>query len=376
VIGEKDFSQDSSESRLASIQFKRRKSVQAILTFFRNEWQELLLPAIILVATVTIGLMLKGLFVGWLRKRAKGGAAAAEVLSRSLGVPATIWILMLGLYLSSESLSLSDKLTRRLETTLLILFVISITEASARLATNLIRHYGGALSGALPVTTLTQNLARIVIFTIGILILINLLGVSITPVLTALGVGGLAVALALQDTLSNLFAGVYISLSGNIRPGHYIKLNSGEEGYVNDINWRSTTVRMLPNNLIIVPNSKLAQAIVTNYHLPEKRMSLLIPIGVSYESDPDQVESILIDETTKAVGEVPGLLAEPAPFVRFIPGFGDFSLNFTLICQVSEFVDQYVVQHELRKRILRRFRADGISIPFPTRTIQIENTQP
>jgi small-conductance mechanosensitive channel len=125
--------------------------------------------------------------------------------------------------------------------------------------------------------------------------------------------------------------------------------------------------------LIIIPNAKLAQAIVTNYDLPEKRMSLLIPIGVSYDSDPEQVERILIEEARKGADDIPGLLAEPAPFVRFIPGFGDSSLNFTLICQVREFVDQYLAQHELRKRIFRRFREAGIEIPFPIRTVYLRS---
>lgn len=180
-------------------------------------------------------------------------------------------------------------------------------------------------------------------------------------------------ALALQDTLSNLFAGFYVSLSGHIRLGDYIKLDSGEEGYVTDITWRSTTVRALPSNMIVMPNAKLAQAIVTNYYLPEKRMSLLIPIGVSYDSDPEQIERILIEEASKGAQDIPGLLAEPAPFVRFIPGFGDPSLNFTLICQVKEFVDQYFAQHELRKRIFKRFREEGVEIPFPIRTVYLRH---
>jgi len=140
---------------------------------------------------------------------------------------------------------------------------------------------------------------------------------------------------------------------------------------VEDITWRTTRVRMLPNNMVVIPNNKLAQSVVTNYYLPEKRMSLLIPVGVSYNCDPDEIEEILVDEATKAVGEVPGLIGDPAPFVRFIPGFGDSSLDFTLICQVDEFVDQYLVQHILRKRIFRRFRAEGVEIPFPQRTVHI-----
>jgi small-conductance mechanosensitive channel len=185
--------------------------------------------------------------------------------------------------------------------------------------------------------------------------------------------GGLAVALALQDTLSNLFAGFYVSLAGQVRVNDYVKLEGGEEDYVVDISWRSPSIRALANNLIIVPNAKLAQAIVTNYHLPEKRMSLLIPIGVDYESDPAHIDKVFLDEAARAANEIPGLLADPPPFVRFIPGFGDSSLDFTLICQVREFVDQYSAQHELRKRIFERFRREGINIPFPIRTLHLRS---
>lgn len=124
-----------------------------------------------------------------------------------------------------------------------------------------------------------------------------------------------------------------------------------------------------------MPNAKLAQAIVTNYNLLERRMAVTIPIGVSYGSDPDIVEKVLIEEAIRGAGAIPGLLAEPTPFVRFIPGFGDSSLDFTSICQVSEFVDRYLVQHELRKRIFRRFRKEGIEIPFPIRTLHIRREQ-
>jgi len=126
--------------------------------------------------------------------------------------------------------------------------------------------------------------------------------------------------------------------------------------------------------VVVVPNAKLASTIVTNYSLPEPQMSLLISVGVSYDSDPEQVERILIEETARAAGEVNGLLSEPPPFVRFIPGFGDSSLNFTLICRVATFVDQYLAQHELRKRIFARFRQEGITIPFPQRDVHIYET--
>jgi small-conductance mechanosensitive channel len=332
---------------------------------------------------IPLGVLAITLVVGWIAKRflfralhgwaSRTKTHADDILIQAFSGPFMIWMLILGLHLATQSSELPERATGLIGKGLLILWVISLTIVASRLAGNLVKYFGGEIQEALPVTSLTQNLARLGVITLGILILLNQLGIPITPILTALGVGGLAVALALQDTLSNLFAGFYVSLSGHIRPGDYIKLDSGEEGYVTDITWRSTTVRALPNNLIIVPNAKLAQAIVTNYSLPEKRMSLPIPIGVSYDSDPEQIERILLEEAQKAVQDIPGLLAEPAPVVRFIPGFGDSSLNFTLVCQVAEFNDQALVQHELRKRIFKRFREERIEIPFPIRTVYLRN---
>jgi small-conductance mechanosensitive channel len=342
------------------------------MDFPLHDWRVSITPAIVLALA---------LFAGWLVQRvlfrrlqtwaARTKTRLDDIVIAAVRGPFMVWVLILALHLATQSSDLPVHATSLVSRSLLVLWIVSLTVVAARLSGAMVRHYGATVAGAQPVTTITQNLAGLTVVTTGLLILLNTLGISITPILTALGVGGLAVALALQDTLSNLFAGFYITVAGQVRVGDYIKLNTGEEGYVSDISWRSTTMRALPNNLIVVPNAKLAQAIVTNYNLPEKRMSLLIPIGVSYECDPELVEKVLIEEATAGAGEIPGLLADPAPVVRFIPGFGDFSLNFTLICQVSEFVDQYLVQHELRKRIFRRFRNQGIEIPFPTRTIHI-----
>jgi small-conductance mechanosensitive channel len=333
---------------------------------------KLVLPACLLVGTLIAGYLVKRLLFRALRRWGETTSGKVDVvLTESLGGPILIWSLILGIYFATESLDLPDRSLRIIERTLFILTILSLTMMASRLAGNLIRFYGTRIQGAMPVTTLTQNLAQLFVAVVGILIALYHLGISITPILTAFGVGGLAVALAMQDTLSNLFAGFYVSMAGQVRLGDYIKLNTGEEGYVTDISWRSTTIRTLNNNLVIIPNAKLAQAIVTNYCLPEKRVSLNIPVNVSYGSDPDHVERVLLEETRNAVGSVPGLLAEPAPSVRLIPGFGDSAMNFTLSCQVAEFVDQFLVQHELRKRILERFRAERIEIPFPARTVYV-----
>jgi len=294
-----------------------------------------------------------------------------DIIIKALKVPSIYWCIAIGLYIGVAVSDFPEKYVFYFSRAIHIIVILSITIAAASLSGKISKNYIQKLDLPIPTTGLAYGILKGTILVVGFLIILSFLGVSITPLITALGVGGLAVALALQDTLANLFAGIHILVEKSIRVGDSIKLETGQEGYVEDITWRTTRVRMLPNNTVIIPNSKLSQSVVTNYYLPEKRMSLLIPIGVSYSSDPERVERILIEETKKAVGEIPGLLGDPEPFVRFIPGFGDSSLNFTLICQVQEFVDQYLAQHELRKRIFKRFKEEGIEIPFPHRTVYL-----
>jgi small-conductance mechanosensitive channel len=338
------------------------------------ELADFLTPALAAIVVAAIALGVRSLVLSQLAVVARRRASnSLELLGRALRLPSLLWCAVIGFYGGVETATLPPRLAARVETLLQALVIVSVTLTAANLLAAGVARFGERRTIAIGVTGLAQTVVRVAVLTVGGLILLGQLGISIAPILTALGVGALAVALALQDTLSNLFAGLHLLADKPIRVGDYVKLESGIEGFVEDIGWRSTRIRMLPNNMVIVPNAKLAQSAITNYHLPEPRMALLIPVSVSYSADPDQVERVLIEEARQAAADVPGLLAEPAPFVRFIPGFGDSALQFTLICQVATFVDQYLAQHELRKRILRRFRAEGIEIPFPIRTVEIRN---
>ncbi|MFQ5587183.1 MAG: mechanosensitive ion channel family protein, partial [Thermodesulfobacteriota bacterium] len=296
-----------------------------------------------------------------------------DIILDSIRHPSFYWSIALALYVAVDTSPFPERILEHLLKAIYILLIFSTTIVFANLISKLTQYSIEKSDFPIQATGLTNTVIKGVILTVGALILLSSMDISITPFITALGVGGLAVALALQDTLSNLFAGVHIIVEQPIRVGDYIKLDSGEEGYVIDVGWRTTRIKMITNSVIIIPNNKLSQTTITNYYYPEKKMSLLIPIGVSYDSDPVEVERILIEETEAAVGDIPGLLKEPAPFVRFMPGFGDSSLDFTLICQIAKYVDQYRVQHDLRKRIFARFRREGIVIPFPIRTVYLKN---
>jgi len=348
----------------------------AVPHFLARHWEELIVPLCVLALTLAVGYAAKRLMVRLLRPwAARSKGPTAQIVINALKGPFMIWVLILGTHLAMQSSDLPRPATLWIGRILLALWILSLTIISARLAGDLIRFHGSGTPGTLPVTTLTQTLTQLAVVILGMLVLLNLWGISITPILTALGVGGLAVALALQDTLSNLFAGFYVAVARQVRLGDYIRLNTGEEGYVTDIGWRSTTIRALANNMIIIPNSKLGQAIVTNFYLPDKRVGVSIQIGVSRDCDPDRVERVLLEEAQTAAREIPGMLAEPAPGVTFDPGFGDWALGFTLGYSVQEFNDQFRVRHELRKRILKRLRREKIDMPYPTRTVYLRGQE-
>ena len=185
---------------------------------------------------------------------------------------------------------------------------------------------------------------------------------------TALGVGGLAVALALQDTLSNLFAGIHILASRKVRTGDYIRLETGQEGNVVDISWRTTTIKAPANHLIIVPNTRVASSIVIDFDQPDRETVVIIGLGVSYDSDLEKVERVTIDVAKSVLKEIDGGVPAFEPVVRF-SDFSDFAIRINVILRSKQFGDQFLLKHEFIRRIHERYRREGIVIPYPIREI-------
>lgn len=305
------------------------------------------------------------------RRIARSRWSGEVVLLRAFGGVPVLWFMIVGAYAGARVIPFRPAIHQALAAAIVVVVVLSATLVAARVAGGLVRLWADRPEGTLPGASIFSNLVFVVIAALGLLVLLQYFGISITPLLTALGVGGLAVALALQDTLSNVFAGFQVLASRQIRPGDYVKLESGQEGYIVDITWRYTTIRGLPNNMVVVPNSKVAGAIVTNYCLPEEEMSLLVQVGVSYDSDLEHVEGVSIEVADEIMKEIPGGVPEAEPLVRFHT-FGDSSVDFTVILRVHEFVDQYAVKHAFVKRLHARFREEGIEIPFPIRTVHLQ----
>ena len=218
---------------------------------------------------------------------------------------------------------------------------------------------------------IARGFVRAIVIGLGLMILLDSFGVSITPVLASLGVGSLAVALALQPTLENFFSGIQLIMDKPIKVGHFVKLDSGEEGYVHKIGWRSTWVRMIPDNVVVIPNKVLVNAKVTNYHYPQQELDVLMEVGVHYDSDLEHVERVTIEVGKETMKEVAGGVADFEPFIRY-HAFADFSINFTVYLRGKEFHDGYLIKHEFIKRLHKRYAREGINIPYPIRAINYE----
>ena len=344
-----------------------------LMLSFSTSWFAWMKALLALMVIWLCGFFIRRVVFYYLSRWAKKTETQADdIIIAASRVHMLLWFFLLGLSVAIQLIPGGHAHKIIINRIISSLFVVSLTFLAAQVSSGLITLFARN-SLSLPFTSLTQNLIRLVVVGIGMLILLSNLGISIAPLLTALGVGSLAVALALQDTLSNLFAGFYILANKQIRPGDYIRLDSGQEGNVIDIGWRSTRIRELSNNIILVPNAKVGTAIVTNFNLPGKELYFGITMGVSYDSDLEKVERVAIEVASQVMAEVPGGISDFSPAVRFNK-FGDSSIDFSISFQAREFVDKYLLTHEFIKRLHKRFRAENITIPFPQRVVHIAGT--
>lgn len=290
----------------------------------------------------------------------------SEIIFQSLHRMTFIWFVLAGFFWAILSSPVKPGIANVLQKIITIILLYSVTLVLARLTAGFVNLFVQRTEGVS--TSLLSNLAKTIVLVLGTLILLQTVGIEITPIVTTLGIGGLAVGLALQDTLANLFSGFYLVISKQVRAGDYVKLDDGHQGYVTDITWRNTTIKEISNNVIIVPNSKLASAIFTNYHLPAKEITLTMNVGVSYDSDLELVEKVTIEVAKEVMQEIAPELIQIEPYLRFHT-FNDFSIDYTLYMRVSEYFDQRIGKHLLVKKLHKRYQQEGIEIPFPIREV-------
>ena len=213
-----------------------------------------------------------------------------------------------------------------------------------------------------------KRILPIIIYVLGALKLLGYFGFSISPILAGLGIGGIAVALAVQPTLSNFFAGTYVLTEGALKEGDFIEIEGGIAGYVSSVGWRSTKIRDRFNNLVLIPNSKMAESVVTNFYSPETAINILITSGVAYEENLENVEVIVKDTLQQLLSVSENVANNSQPRFGF-EEFGDSNINFWIFMQAKDWLASFQLKSEIIKAVHSSFAQKGITINYPTRRI-------
>jgi small-conductance mechanosensitive channel len=345
-----------------------------VIEFLENPWVQRLVFG---VGGLTLGYLFEYVVVNYVKRLAERTRVEwDDLLLRSLrGLP-TIWLGAAGVYLALGVGGTDPRLVTTAYTVLTIVAITAAVLAGMRLVGGAVEMLSTEAAGTIQSPTLLVNLAKLAVGVLGAFIILQNLGIEITPLITALGIGGLAVALALQDTLGNLFAGVQIILSRMVRPQDYVRLSSGEEGWVSDVRARHTTIETFPDgNLVTVPNSVLASSIVKNYTFPLQALWVSIDVGVSYADDLAHVEEVTTDVALGVLADLEGGVKDRAPIFHY-KAFGESSIDFEVRLMVRDVRSQGPVRHEFIKRLHERYGAAGLEIPFPIRTVIMTGESP
>ncbi len=297
-------------------------------------------------------------------------------LVKSVRWPVTFGILVLGMYLAlTVPLDLTSSQQNQLDTVGQALAVLIVITAVVGLLSNAIDWYLATMATSttravdLRLLPLVRRVGGVVIYAIGGLLVMDVLGINISPLIAGMGLGGLAVALAIQPTLANLFAGTYVMTEGVIATGDYIQLEDGLKGYVVEVGWRSTRIRDWRNNLVVVPNSKFAETIITNYQQPTPEVSVFLECGTSYDSDLYRVEEVCLEVMDEVIANEPMAVKDYGKYFAF-DKFGESNVNFWLFIRATDRWGSFVVQSALMKLLHKRFKEEGIAINYPMRTLQ------
>ena len=329
-----------------------------------------------------VGVLIASVLVAWLvllsmryaRRRLEKRRKSTHIQHLLQRLSRTIFLLVAsqGLLLALSSLSYLAPWRPYLGKAAIAFLIILVTYGLAQSGWLLLNWYMRRAKIRQSLIRLVQRVTILLVYVGGLLVLLDYLGISISPMIAGLGLGGLAIALALQPTLNNFFAGTQIVSDRMVHVGDYIELDNGEiRGYVTDIGWRSTRIRTTFNNLVIIPNSKLADSVITNYCGPSMELAVIVHCGVSYSSNLAHVEDIALAVTREVIQDLDEAIKTFEPWFGY-EEFGESNINFWIWLQAKDRIASFRVKSELIKRLHARFDQEGITINYPVRTTYLQ----
>lgn len=273
-----------------------------------------------------------------------------------------------GLYFALAPLAWIKPYVSSLDEIFFVAFTLIISVMISRISALLISRWFKVKNGHEKAPQLINKITAIAIYLIAVLMILGYFKIQITPLIATLGLGGLAVGLAMQNTLLNFFSGLHIISDKPVNVGDWVEIENGISGYIEDIGWRSTRIKTISNNIVIIPNAKLAESTIINNSLPEKEIRVVVECGVAYGSDLEKVEKVTVDVARKIQKTVRGAVKDFEPLMRYHT-FGDSNINFSIILRAQDFFSRYLLMHELIKALKKRYDKEKIEISWPVRKI-------
>jgi small-conductance mechanosensitive channel len=295
-----------------------------------------------------------------------------RVLQRVIPYISKLFLVM-GFYLAIRSLPLHEKLVLVASGIIFVILVVIVCYLIYHVIDEFMTWYvasqqdtsSAAMSRQM--MPVAEKIVSLFLMGAALIVVLKHFNYDIFSLVTALGIGSLAIGMAAKDTLAHMISGFTIMLDRPFRIGDRIQLVGGQIGDVLDIGLRSTKIKTLDNQQLIIPNSDLCNTMLTNQAFPNSRAKGRINLGVAYGSDVELVKQQLV----ATAAEVEGVLADPAPEAFFV-SFGDFTLNMSLFFWVEEYGTLFATTDKINTRIIKRFNEHSIDIPFPTRTVKME----
>lgn len=344
---------------------------EPLLKLSFNQWLQI---ATILVIGTFITILLNYTIYPALRRRAaRKHSAIQRIIFKSLRGETIIWMFAIMVTLILDIMNQADIIStsnfKDITVIIQILVLFSILWFFKDVVEEGVDYY--VRKGKIPRTSIFVNVIKYSLIVLFIVLILDQFGFSLTGLITALGIGGLAIALALQDTLSNFFAGLTILTSGQVKNGDYIEVESGEEGYVQDITWRTTTIETLDQELVVIPNYKLANSTIKNTSRPQKELLLRVKFGVDYSSDLKLVEQVTLDVANNIIHKHEGGIKDYKPRL-FYTNFGDSSIDLDVLMRVQSFDYRRILRHHFIMELSEAYAEHDITIPFPIRTVKMD----
>jgi len=293
----------------------------------------------------------------------------------ALSFGAAIAVFVVTAYLAVNSITLAEEqrqIVHRVSVALVTLFATLVLARLINAGFEVVRARRSA-RGATGYVSLARKISVALLLVAAVAVVLRVFGYDLTALIAGVGLISLGVGLALQDTMANFFAGLWLAVDRPIGRGDYVELESGHRGTVLQLGWRHTQIHTWDDNVVVVPNDRLAKDVVVNYSRPSAQTSVYVETGVSPESDLERVEQVVLEVAQEVQESVPGTVRgwEPVFLYREI---GPDNVEFAVGLRITSVGSRRSVRHALIKGLIARFRAEGIEQNYPMRTVYLRGS--